>query len=272
MIELSIAAGQAIMEIYDEEDMEVERKQDDSPLTKADKQAHELLFQGLRMFAPDIPVLSEEGDHPAYTTRRSWDRCFVVDPLDGTKEFLKRNGEFTVNTALVENGVPVLGVIYAPALDLLYFADINEGSFKAEQASLKSWSSDAVFRLGYPLPLETTNELTALVSRSHPSEETQQMLAKLEEAYGSLQKANVGSSLKLCYIAEGKADIYPRMVPTMEWDTAAGQAIVEAAGGEVLVYPSGEKLMYNKEDLKNPYFTAKRKTISLPKGVFHNDR
>jgi 3'(2'), 5'-bisphosphate nucleotidase len=235
-------AGQAIMEIYQGR-IDVEFKDDKSPLTAADKASHDLIVSGLKKHFPDIPVLSEEGRDIPYEQRKGWTRFWLVDPLDGTKEFIKRNGEFTVNIALVEGNVPVLGVVYVPARDRLYSGAAGEGAFVREGG-------------GKPSPLRVRAAdpeagLTVVMSRSHPSPELDEFLKDIRVA----EALPVGSSLKLCAVAEGKADLYPRLGPTMEWDTAAGQAVVQAAGGKVLQL-NGRPLEYNKESLLNPYFVV----------------
>jgi 3'(2'), 5'-bisphosphate nucleotidase len=233
-------AGAAIMAVY-AGDHAVEYKADHSPLTVADRISHETIEIGLRALAPEIPILSEEDREIPFSDRKDW-RCFwLVDPLDGTKEFIKRNGEFTVNIALIEEGVPVLGVVYVPAQDKLYCGVAGEGAF-VRQGDER------------PVPIQVRRAdpetgLTVVMSRSHPSPELDNFLEKIKVA----DCLPVGSSLKLCVVAEGRADLYPRLGPTMEWDTAAGQAVVEAAGGRVLT-PEGVPLRYNKESLLNPYF------------------
>lgn len=233
-------AGAAIMEIYDG-DHAVEIKNDKSPLTAADKASHDIILAGLKEHFPGIPILSEEGRDIPYAERRHWQRFWLVDPLDGTKEFIKRNGEFTVNIALVEGNAPVLGVVYVPAQDRLYCGVAEEGAFVRQGG-------------GEPVPIgvrppDPSAGLTVVMSRSHPSPELEVYLKNIHVA----EALAVGSSLKLCAVAEGKADLYPRLGPTMEWDTGAGQAIVHAAGGKV-VQMDGSPLEYNKENLLNPYF------------------
>lgn len=232
-IRAAIEAGQDIMAIYDDPaaDFEVERKADNSPLTRADKAAHARIVSYLE--PTGIPVLSEEGAHLPYSIRRNWDRLWIVDPLDGTKEFIKRNGEFTVNIALVENGVPVLGVIYVPVKQQLYHS-------KMEMKEVA------------PRPF------TVVASRSHLSPETAAFIEELRKEHPDLELISSGSSLKICLVAEGKADIYPRHAPTMEWDTAAGDAIARAAGCIVMDAQTGTPLVYNKEDLHNPWFIVSR--------------
>ncbi|MFZ4451216.1 3'(2'),5'-bisphosphate nucleotidase CysQ [Salibacterium aidingense] len=260
VIQAALDAGAAIMDIY-KKDFDVEYKEDDSPLTIADQKAHQLIADVLRDAFPDIPVLSEEGKQLPFPERAAWKDLFLVDPLDGTKEFIKKNDEFTVNIALVKQGAPVFGVIYAPALDLLYIGEVGEGSLKVEQASVTAKEireGESWFSHGTRLPEQEPqqNKARVVASRSHMSEETEAFIEKLKKEYDSVDTVSSGSSLKLCLIAEGAADIYPRFAPTMEWDTGAGQAIIEAAGGTVHTTDSSKNLTYNKENLRNPWFVA----------------
>lgn len=233
-------AGAAIMQVYDG-DHAVEYKKDLSPLTAADKASHEVIASGLEQFLPTVPVLSEEGAEVPYAERKQWEQFWLVDPLDGTKEFIKRNGEFTVNIALIENGQPVLGVVYVPVQDRMYWGIAGEGAWMQQgQADTQS------IHVRKP---DNEKGLTVVMSRSHPSKELEEYLYGINVA----EALPVGSSLKLCVVAEGKADIYPRLGPTMEWDTAAGHAVVVAAGG-LVKKTNGHPLTYNKEELLNPYF------------------
>ena len=234
------SAGQAIMSVYDG-DHAVEYKDDKSPLTAADKASHEVIVAGLQQHFPMIPILSEEGADIPYAERKGWSRFWCVDPLDGTKEFIKRNGEFTVNIALIENGLPVAGVVYVPVQDKMYHGTAESGCWLSEAGK------DPV-----QIKVREANQeagLTVVMSRSHPSPDLEAYLKDIKVA----EVMPVGSSLKLCVVAEGLADLYPRLGPTMEWDTAAGHALVEAAGGTV-VQSDGVALVYNKENLLNPYF------------------
>ena len=240
----AIRAGQQIMEVYGDENQftQVEYKDDDSPLTKADHKSHVVIDQALRERFAQIPILSEEGKMIGYEERKNWNTCWLVDPLDGTKEFIKRNGEFTVNIALIEEGKTLFGVIYLPAKDILYWGGSEYGAFKQEGNSS-------------PLKLAVNNrteDLIAVSSRSHTGSEDEEMLAQ----FSIKDAVNSGSSIKFCLVAEGTADIYYRGKPTMEWDTAAGQAIVEGAGGVVLA-EAKEPLKYNREVLRNPAFLCK---------------
>lgn len=233
-------AGGAILDIYDG-DHGVEYKDDKSPLTAADKAAHEVIVAGLKELTPDIPILSEEGKDIPYEERQKWPRFWLVDPLDGTKEFIKRNGEFTVNIALIEGQKPVFGVVYVPVLDTLYWGGKGQGAFK----KVGQGTPEAI-SVRQP---DAERGLTVVMSRSHPSPELEEYLKSINVA----DALSVGSSLKLCAVAEGRADLYPRLGPTMEWDTGAGQAVVVAAGGTVNKM-NGESLEYNKETLLNPFF------------------
>ncbi len=230
------------MEVY-ETDFEVERKEDFSPLTLADRRSHQVIVAGLQSEYPEIPVLSEEGKEVAYAARKSWDRFWLVDPLDGTKEFVKRNGEFTVNIALIEGSTPTMGVIYLPVRERLYLADTCHGCWEITETGRRRLQVKTV---------QPAGALRVLKSRSHPSPDLEALLEVLP-AHESVSR---GSSLKFCAVAAGEADLYPRLGPTWEWDTAAGQAIVIAAGG-VMVAPDGEPFIYNKPNLVNgPFLVA----------------
>lgn len=240
-IGLAREAGAAIMDVYGG-DFSVQAKDDDSPLTQADLASHRLIVAGLRALTPDIPVLSEEDAGIPWSVRRAWRRHWLVDPLDGTREFVKRNGEFTVNIALVEDGRPVLGVVYAPVFDYLLHGLRGEGAFLREAGDDR--------RLATRRPAEAPLRVAA--SRSHLDERTAAALARM----GETERHGLGSSLKFCRIAEGVIDVYPRFGPTSEWDTAAAQCVLEAAGGAVLRL-DGRPLDYNrKDDILNPHFIA----------------
>jgi 3'(2'), 5'-bisphosphate nucleotidase len=205
----------------------------------------------------DIPVLSEEGRSIPYEERKNWASLWIVDPLDGTKEFVKRNGEFTVNIALIKKGIPVLGVVYVPVTDVLYFGDLDTGAFKMKDASNTFSSSDnGIDKSGkLPIKAETNRPFTVVASRSHLTKETSDFIDRIKKEHGDVQIISRGSSLKICMIAEGKADVYPRFAPTSEWDTAAGHAVVKAMGGKVLQAENkNEELKYNKKDILNPWF------------------
>lgn len=240
--EASLLAGDKILEIYNSDDFAVELKGDNSPLTKADKVAHEVIMSFLE--PTGIPVLSEEGRDIPYAERKDWEYLWVVDPLDGTKEFIKRNGEFTVNIALVRGGDPILGVVYAPVLDKLYAAAEGIDSTLTVAGNTSALEPRAALDLTKP-------GLKVVASRSHLNDDTQAFLDELI----SPEIVSMGSSLKFMVMAEGEADVYPRFAPTMEWDTAAAHAVLRVLGGKV-VRQDGESLQYNKENLLNPYFKA----------------
>jgi 3'(2'), 5'-bisphosphate nucleotidase len=240
--EIARDAGRAILEVYGRDDFAVARKSDDSPLTEADQVAHRIITGALAKLDRGLPILSEESQPAEHATRRSWRRYWLVDPLDGTKEFLKRNGEFTVNIALVDEQRAVLGAVHAPVLDRMYSGLVGLGA----------WRSDAG---AAPRPIAVraaAAPLRVVGSRSHPTPELAQYLAGLP----AHEITDMGSSLKICLVAEGAADIYPRLGPTSEWDTAAAQAILESAGGRMIDL-AGRPLRYNsKDDLLNPHFLA----------------
>lgn len=267
----SLEAGEGIMRIYTDpkQDFGIERKADNSPLTLADKASHRVIMNYLA--ATPIPVLSEEGRHLPYEERSGWDCLWVVDPLDGTKEFIKKNGEFTVNVALVQQGAPVLGVVYVPATRVLYYGIVGEGAWKCTVPALGSGlpeadSLAAFLSQGAPsdckapfggeqLPVGRGHDVfTVVASRSHMSPETQAYIQEMERVHGQVRTVSSGSSIKICLVAEGVADAYPRYAPTMEWDTAAGDAVARAAGRAVRNAENGKPLLYNKPDLLNPWF------------------
>ncbi len=263
-IKAAIDAGKVILEVYDTEDFDVNMKSDNSPLTRADKKAHEQIVSYLD--DTDLPVLSEEGKEMAYNERKDWEYFWLVDPLDGTKEFIKRNGEFTVNIALIHKGIPVLGVIYVPVLKELYFASEKGGAYKnsgvlpddAQKISLPILKEKAA-----SLPLQGLKEKFTIVgSRSHMSPETEEFIKHLAGIYGDVDIISKGSSLKLCMVAEGRADVYPRFAPTMEWDTGAGHAIALGAGFVVTKQDGKTLLDYNKENLLNPWFIVKKADLA----------
>ncbi|MDP4552614.1 3'(2'),5'-bisphosphate nucleotidase CysQ [Alkalihalobacillus macyae] len=265
IIPIALEAGANIMGVYRTEDFQVQSKQDASPLTLADRLSHETIVKGLTDLPFSIPILSEEGKQLTYEDRKDWEYFWLIDPLDGTKEFIKRNGEFTVNIALMHNEKPVIGVIYAPVLDTLYVAKEGLGSFKVEGATQNKYeSTDEFVALARKLPLDNKEKkISAVASRSHLSNETEDYLNKVKKKYGEIDITSAGSSLKLCLVAEGTATVYPRFAPTMEWDTAAGQAIVTYAGGTVKEPGSGKLLTYNKQDLLNPWFIVRKDGFEL---------
>lgn len=236
------AAGDAILTIY-RQPFAVEYKQDESPLTAADQGAHEVIVQALARLTPDIPVLSEESDAETMQARLGWSRYWLVDPLDGTKEFVSRNGEFTVNIALIDHGRPVWGLVYAPVLDRLWYGGKGIGAWRV---------ADGKHEAIQTRPHGDGEAWRVVGSRNHLSQETLDYLAP----FGEIELVSMGSSLKFCIIAEGGAELYPRLAPTCEWDTAAAQAVLEGAGGSVTQL-DGSALAYNKPDILNPWFVAR---------------
>jgi 3'(2'), 5'-bisphosphate nucleotidase len=249
LLPITACAGAAIMRVY-HGDFAVERKSDNSPLTLADLESQRVIQAGLASLTPGIPVLSEESAQAPWSERRSWSELWVVDPLDGTREFVKRNGEFTINIALIVDHEPVLGVISAPAIGIVYWGAVGVGAFRRRPGEPES-------AIGVARP---SQPLRVVGSRSHGSRETESYL----ERVGSYVQNGVGSSLKFCLVAEGSADLYPRFGPTSEWDTAAGQAVLEAAGGHVRRL-DGHRLRYNcRETLINGDFLAFGHETALP--------
>ena len=277
----AIEAGHAILEVYRSSDFKIEEKADKSPLTLADKRSHEIIVKHLG--ESDIPILSEEGKNIPFVERKRWKTYWLIDPLDGTKEFIKKNGEFTVNIAMIRDRMPVAGVIYVPDKNILYFALKDQGSYKIDSGDIiKSLEADLIElaqhqsvgsdnqkiaeafdsliagSIKLPVRDMAARPFTIIGSRSHGSPELEAFVAEKRREHGEVEFISAGSSLKLCLVAEGKADIYPRTGPTMEWDTAAGQAIADNAGCEVLQYGTVDPLNYNKENLLNPWFVVKR--------------
>lgn len=252
----AVEGGIEILKIY-QTDFSVETKADHSPLTMADKAAHEAIKA--RLSNLNIPLLSEEGKEFTYEERKSWRRLWIVDPLDGTKEFVKRNGEFTVNIALIEDHYPVMGVIYVPVKGILYLAAAEKGAFMLEEPDTDQLLSTIREGISYTkakkLPVKKSSDVFHIVaSRSHMSPETEAFVAEQRAKYGNVELVSMGSSLKICLVAEGKAEMYPRFAPTMEWDTAAGQAIAECAGKSFVDWKTGERMRYNRENLLNNWF------------------
>lgn len=243
----------------------VQYKEDDTPLTQADQRASDKIIELLD--ETNIPVLSEEGEHFTFEKRKSLKQLWVVDPLDGTKEFVKRNGEFTVNIALIENNKPVIGVIFSPVFKDLYFAAQGLGSFKinrhdfiAIEIGLNKIPFENLISKAAQLPHTTYPEVyTIVASRSHLSSETYAYIEEKKQQHGDVNIVNTGSSIKMCWVAEGIADEYPRFGPTMEWDTAAGQAILENAGCELIDFTTQQPMLYNREELRNNWFSARKK-------------
>ncbi len=264
---IALKAGLEVMKIYNQKDFGVEFKEDLSPLTIADRKSHQTIISQLKKHFREIPILSEEGPDISYSERRDWDLYWLIDPLDGTKEYIKRNGEFTVNIALIKNQRPILGVVFAPALDLLYAAKKDFGSYKMSgMARYHITFEQDIKNHGTVLPILTKDKSVRVVtSSSHLSPETEEFIEQLKAKHQHVDTTAIGSSLKLCAVAEGKADYYPRLAPTMEWDTAAGHAIVEQAGGLVLTASDDSSLAYNKQSLYNPWFIAKSAWASMLK-------
>ena len=259
----ALNAGKTVSEVYKGADFEVEQKEDETPLTLADRKAHQVIKSHLQK--SEYPLLSEEGKDIPYNERKDWEYFWLIDPLDGTKEFIKKNGEFTVNIALVCNGNPVLGVVYAPQVGDLYFGEESFGAYKVENFyDMGDTFSDLneLMKQGTFLPKsEKRNKLIAVASRSHMNDDTQAYIDKLKEKHGEIDFVSKGSSLKICMVAEGKADVYPRFAPTMEWDTGAGHAVAISAGFQVTEKDEKTPLKYNKENLTNPWFIVKSKNI-----------
>ncbi len=250
-IEAAYLGGLEILDVY-ESDFAVETKDDKSPLTLADKRAH---LKIVEILGEDLPVLSEEGKSIEFTERSAWDRFWMVDPLDGTKEFVKRNGEFTVNIALIEDGKSVGGVIYVPVKKDLYFGAVGMGSYKISGFEGGSYQWDELKAKAESLPVSSdSSQYRAVGSRSHMSPETEEFFEELKKEHGEIEVVSMGSSLKICLVAEGSANVYPRFAPTMEWDTAAGHAIAKGAGKNIMDHTTKEEMRYNKENLLNNWF------------------
>jgi 3'(2'), 5'-bisphosphate nucleotidase len=245
---ISIEAGKAILQVYhQDEELDITTKDNDSPLTEADLAAHRIIVDSLRELTPSLPILSEESRAVSWQERQYWDTYWLVDPLDGTKEFISRNGEFTVNIALIDNGRPVLGVVYVPVLDILY-AGSPDGAYKEKDGEVEEISSAKIE--------DNQHTIAVVASRSHKGDELEDWLERAAVRFPQMELVSMGSSLKICLVAEGKADIYPRLALTSEWDTAAAQAILEAAGG-ILTDTDFNIYRYNqKEDILNPFFFA----------------
>ena len=251
-ITAALEAGKVILEIYKSDDFEVEVKGDNSPLTRADTASHNVIMSNLE--TTNIPVLSEEGRDIPYKERKAWKQLWIVDPIDGTKEFIKRNGEFTVNIALIENNRPLMGVIFVPVTGELYFSAKEMGAFKVA-VDLEDYDLDALQSKANKLPFQREDKtFTIVASRSHMSVETESYVQQMRDIHGDVKLISKGSSLKLCMVAEGTANCYPRFAPTMEWDTSAGQAICEHAGFEVIDWDTKKNMLYNREELLNNWF------------------
>ncbi|NNC94757.1 MAG: 3'(2'),5'-bisphosphate nucleotidase CysQ [Chitinophagales bacterium] len=246
IIEIAKDAGKEILNVYDK-DFEVDYKDDKSPLTEADKKSNDAIVDALKKAFPEVPIISEEMKEVPFEERNRWDLFWMVDPLDGTKEFIKKNGEFTVNIALVENGIPVAGVVYVPVRDEVYFGKKGEKSFKIGKDGARSELSSGKH-------YKDLDSIKVVASRSHLSDAVVEFVDELKEKGKKVEFISAGSSLKICLVAEGLADVYPRFGPTMEWDTAAAHAVAEYAGRKVLNAENFTALKYNKENLLNPWF------------------
>ncbi|HLP50839.1 MAG TPA: 3'(2'),5'-bisphosphate nucleotidase CysQ [Chitinophagales bacterium] len=248
LLAIAQQAGDAIMEIY-ARDFEVIIKEDKSPLTEADKKSNAVIIAGLQKSYPAIPFISEETKLTPYEERKNWTRFWLIDPIDGTKEFIKKNGEFTVNIALIEDGVPVVGIVHVPAQNKTYYGVKGEGSFKYETGK-----QDSTIKLTNDTHYNEKQSVLVVASRSHLDEKTLSFVEELKAAGKEVDFLSSGSSIKFCLVAEGAADVYPRFGPTMEWDTGAAHAVALYAGRNVINTETGKPLIYNKENLLNPYF------------------
>ena len=244
-------AGNEILKVYSGNDFQVETKSDKTPLTIADKKSNKVIINGLMTLFPELPVLSEESKKTPYYERKKWKYLWLIDPLDGTKEFIKKNGEFSINLALIKDSKPIFGILYLPVLGLFYYAGKRYGAYKIEKNG-KTINLKPVkyYKNGID------RNIRVIFSKSHYNQETREYVDRIGKQYYHTEMISVGSAMKMAYLAEGKADIYPRLAPTMEWDIAAGQIIVEEAGGKVIDIPGKKPLFYNKEDLQNPWFVA----------------
>ena len=244
IIEIALKAGEEILDVYNS-DFQFENKADGTPLTEADRRANKVILEGLRKIS-DIPVISEEEEKPPYEKRKSWKKFWIIDPLDGTEEFTQRKDEFAVNIALVENNIPVAGVVYFPALDLLYYGSEKEGAFKIKSGKEEKIEPEEI----------NPEKIRVVTSKSKYNQQTKDFIEKLKEKYKEVEVKKIGSPMKIIALIEGEADIYPRFAPQMEWDTAAPHAVLRAVGGEI--YEGNQPLIYNKKDLKNNSIIAVR--------------
>ena len=251
-ITAALEAGKEILKIYHSENFNIQIKEDNSPLTKADKASHNVIISILNK--TNIPVLSEEGRSISYDERKNWNQLWIIDPIDGTKEFIKRNGEFTVNIALLQDQKLALGAIFVPAKRELYYSSQEIGAFKVN-VDLELINVDYLIKTAIKIPFKIEDKIfTIVASRSHMSSETETYIQKMRSIHGEVNLISKGSSLKMCMVAEGSADCYPRFAPTMEWDTAAGQAICEHAGFQVIDCKTNDSMRYNREKLLNNWF------------------
>ena len=256
-INASLKAAVEINKIYQSENFNLKFKKDNSPLTKADLASNDIIKSELNK--SNIPILSEEGEMTDFAIRKNWNELWIVDPIDGTKEFIKRNGEFTVNIALIKNKTPIIGVIYAPVLKTLYYSSNKIGAFKFGNLDVDNYDLNEILSKSDKLPLASENKIyTVVASRSHMSEETKQHIQKIKKSKGDINLISSGSSLKMCLVAEGKADEYPRFAPTMEWDTAAGHCICQQSGYDLIDLKTNRTMLYNRENLLNNWFLIKK--------------
>lgn len=256
LIESVLLAGKAILKIYYSADFGVESKKDDSPLTLADKAAHNVLVSYLQQTT--YPIISEEGEHLSRAIRQSYTTYWLIDPLDGTKEFIKKNDEFTVNVALIHRGKPIFGLVYAPILKELFIGLKNE-AYKLSIEKIEELKLPLMPTQRIRVSKKNNKNIKVVASRSHFSPQTKAYIEALKKQGYEIDLVSKGSSLKICLVAEGKADVYPRFGPTMEWDTAAAHAVLNASGGQMFQPETGKELIYNKEELLNPFFIAERK-------------
>lgn len=254
-VKAAVAAGEKTLTFFNRE-LDVLNKEDNSPLTLADLEANQIINEILQK--TNIPILSEENKLVPFTDRKGWKEYWLVDPLDGTKEFINSSPEYTVNIALIKNNYPIAGIVYAPVLKELYYASVELGSFKVTEPGMLDFKLIHKKAQRLPFKANHNNKLIIVASRSHIIAETQVFIEKLKKYTNNLELLSIGSSLKLCMIAEGKADIYPRLGPTMEWDIAASHAIAEFAGCRIFQFSDQKKLMYNKKELRNPGFIVYR--------------
>lgn len=255
-IEAALKAGVLIMDVYENQEFKVSIKDDNTPVTIADKKANDVIVHYLA--STEIPVISEESEQLDYNIRKNWNLCWVVDPLDGTKEFIKKNGEFTVNIALVKDGKPLLGVIYVPVQKKLYYADVTtKKSYRMVLDDTSSTISEIKQNAIAIHPVKEEKIIKIATSRSHKNQAIKDLYTSLKNQGEQVTLLPVGSSLKFCMLAEGTANYYPRFAPTMEWDTAAGHAICNAVGIQIIEYEKNTELIYNKKSLKNPWFSAR---------------
>jgi 3'(2'), 5'-bisphosphate nucleotidase len=253
-IKASLKAGEVVMDVYNSKEFNITSKEDNSPLTLADKLSNKVILDELS--ASNIPVLSEESKQINYNVRCNWQKLWIIDPIDGTKEFIKKNGEFTINIALINNSEPTIGVVYVPANKSLYFAEKKLGSFLVNNiSSFEDIKKSNIRNLSIK---NDTDVYTIVVSRSHMNEETKQYVQEKMKKFKNVETKSFGSSLKICKIADGSANCYPRFGPTMEWDTAAAHCIAEISGCKIFNAINEEKIFYNKENLLNPFFIVEK--------------